>query len=101
MSEYHHVEKPFLDQPAALDWHVVDQGTGIPTDPAKSCRTSFREVILKDVFSQSVRAINTTEDGQEWLTDKQLEELLDQITHQPGKSLLEANEEILKLLCRT
>jgi type I restriction enzyme R subunit len=28
MSEYLHVEKPFLDQLAALGWEVVDQGCG-------------------------------------------------------------------------
>ena len=50
MSEYLFVEKPFLDQLAALDWDVIDQGPGIPTDPTKSLRTSFREVILKERF---------------------------------------------------
>ena len=79
MSEYLFVEKPFLDQLAALGWDVIDQGTGIPTDPTKSLRTSFREVILKGVFCDSVRAINTTEDGRRWLTDKQLEELYDEL----------------------
>ncbi len=35
MSEYFHVEKPFLDQLAALGWTVIDQGHGfIPSDPA-------------------------------------------------------------------
>ena len=35
MSEYFHVEKPFLDQLAALGWKVIDQGQGfIPSDPA-------------------------------------------------------------------
>ncbi|MBU2719880.1 hypothetical protein HF563_10950, partial [Acidithiobacillus ferridurans] len=47
MSEYLHVEKPFLDQLAALGWEVVDQGQGfIPTDPAASLRGSFREWLL-------------------------------------------------------
>jgi len=101
MSEYTYVEKPFLDQLAALDWRIIDQGSGIPTDPAKSHRTNFREVILRDIFNQSVRTINVTDDGQPWLTDKQLEELHDQILHQPGTSLLEANENVLKLLYRT
>jgi hypothetical protein len=59
MSEYSFVEKPFLDQLNALDWTVIDQGPGIPTDPTKSLRTSFREVTLRDVFNQAVRAINT------------------------------------------
>src|SRR2546426_12526949 len=101
MSEYAFVEKPFLDQLAALGWRVVDQGTGVPTDPTRSHRTGFREVILRDICQQTVRASNTTEDGQPWLTDRRLEELVEQIMHQPGKSLLEANEDVLRLRYRT
>ncbi len=37
MSEFAFVEKPFLDQLAALDWTVIDQGAGIPTDPPLLC----------------------------------------------------------------
>jgi type I restriction enzyme R subunit len=51
MSEYSFVEKPFLDQLAALGWTVIDQGPGIPTEPAKSLRTSFREVSLREVLN--------------------------------------------------
>ena len=29
MSEYLHVEKPFLDQLATLGWTVIDQGPGV------------------------------------------------------------------------
>ncbi len=93
MSEYLHVEKPFLDQLAALGWTVVDQGCGmIPSDPAKSLRKTFREWLLPDVFRESVRAINP------WLTDRQLDDLRSQILRQPNRTLLEANEGIQKLL---
>ena len=98
MSEYFHVEKPFLDQLAALGWKVIDQGQGfIPSDPAASLRRSFREWLLPDVFREAVRAINTT-DGTAWLTDRQLDELRDQILRQPNRTLLEANEAIQSLL---
>lgn len=100
MSEYLFVEKPFLDQLTALGWQVIDQGTGVPTDPTKSRRTSFREVILKDIFRDSVRAINLTSDGRAWLTDKQLDELHDELLSQPSRSLVEANEAVLALLYR-
>ena len=64
MSEYTHVEKPFLDQLGQLGWTVIDQGVGIiPSDPAKSLRSSFREWLLPDVFRESVRSINTTDMG--------------------------------------
>ena len=93
MSEYLHVEKPFLDQLAALGWTVVDQGHGmIPSDPAKSLRKTFREWLLPEVFRESVKAINP------WLTDRQLDDLRSQILRQPNRTLLEANEEIQKLL---
>lgn len=98
MSEYKFVEKPFLDQLSALGWIIIDQGEGIPGDPAISLRTDFREVTLKEVFKDSVRAINTLDDGSEWLTDKQLHELHEELTSQAGKGLLEANKDVLSLL---
>lgn len=99
MSEYFHVEKPFLDQLAMLGWEIIDQGVGvIPSDSALSLRTSFREWLLPEVFRAAVRAINTLEDGREWLTDRQLDELRDQILRQPNRTLLEANEAIQALL---
>lgn len=101
MSEYSFVEKPFLDQLDALDWTVIDQGPGIPTDPTKSLRASFREVTLRDVFNQAVRAINTTADGRTWLTDKQLDDLHDDLFGHSGHSLVENNEAVLKLLFRS
>lgn len=93
MSEYLHVEKPFLQQLAALGWKVTDQGHGfVPSDPSKSRRTSFREWFLPEVFRDAVREINVTPDGKRWLTDRQLDDLRDQILRQPNRTLLEANE---------
>jgi type I restriction enzyme R subunit len=100
MSERSFVEKPFLEQLAALDWQVVEQSPGVPTDPAESFRTSFREVILEGVFRQSLHEINRTEQGQPWLSDKQISDLIEEIVNQPAKSLVEANEAVLKLLYR-
>ncbi len=99
MSEYLHVEKPFLTQLETLGWEVIDQGAGIiPSDPSRSLRSSFREWLLPEVFRTAVRAINTTESGHTWLADRQLDELRDQILRQPNRTLLEANESIQALL---
>lgn len=97
MSEYQFVEKPFLDQLRALGWNVIDQGEGIPSDPTVSRRTSFREVVLPQIFRESVAALNHTADGRPWLTAKQLDDLYDYITTQTD-SLIEANENIQDLL---
>ncbi len=66
MSEYTFVEKRFLDQLRALGWQVIDQtegGASVPTDPARSLRADFRQLVLPQVFRASVAAINTLPDG--------------------------------------
>ena len=98
MSEYTEVEHPFLKQLATLGWSIIDQGQGIPEAPGKSLRRSFREWLLPEVFFKAVSGINTTAAGVEWLTEKQLHDLHDQILRQPNRTLLEANEAIQKLL---
>lgn len=98
MAEYINVEKPFLDKLRQLGWQVIDQGFGVPQEPAKSLRENFKQVLLPKVFKDSVKAINKTADGREWLTDKQLDEILFEIQNFAGKSLHEANKEIHRLL---
>ena len=101
MSEYLHVEKPFLDQLAALGWSVIDQGQGfIPSDPSGSLRGSFREWMLPDVFRGAIRSLNRTVEGKEWLTGRQLDDLRDQIVRQPKRTLLEANEAVQALFLK-
>jgi len=101
MSEYLHVEKPFLDQLAALGWTVIDQGHWfIPCDPAASLRDTFREWLLPEIFREAVRTINVTSDGTPWLSDRQLEDLRSQILRQPNRTLLETNEAIQALFLK-
>lgn len=101
MSEYLHVEKPFLDQLAALGWTAIDQGQGfIPSDPSTSLRTNFREWILLEIFRASVRSINLMADGREWLTERQLSDLHAQILRHPARTLLEANEAVQALFLK-
>jgi type I restriction enzyme, R subunit len=98
MSEYTEVEQPFLQQLAALGWTIIDQGREVPQDPGKSLRQSFRQWNLPEVFAKEVSAINTTAAGEQWLTEKQLHDLQDQILRQPSRTPLEANEAVQKLL---
>ena len=98
MSEYSEVEQPFLTQLAGLGWTIIDQGAGVPTDPAPSLRTTFRDWYLPDVFAQSVKSLNRLPDGNSWLTDRQIEDLRQQLRRHPNLTLLEANEAVQKLL---
>lgn len=98
MSEYTEVEQAFLRQLGAQGWTVIDQGTGVPQDPRISLRSGFRECLLPEVFNEAVRAINLTDEGQPWLSDRQLDDLQQQIGRQPNRALREANEAVQALL---
>ena len=101
MSEYVNVEKPFLEKLRQIGWQVIDHGaSGIPQNSKKSLRNNFKEVVLKNVFKETLKEINLTEDGKEWLTDKQLDEVFTEISDQTGKSLHEANKAIFNLLLK-
>lgn len=102
MSEYALVEKPLLTQLKGLGWTVIDQGSQmIPQDPAASLRSGFRELILPQVFRDSVRALNSLPDGRQWLTERQLAGLIDDIFRQPGRGLLDANEAVQAQLLKS
>ncbi len=92
MSEYTEVEQPFLQQLQTLGWTIIDQGVGVPQSPGPSLRSSFRQWILNDVFDSAVSKLNQTEDGESWLTTRQLEDLKSQILRQSNRTMLEANE---------
>lgn len=101
MAEYTEVEQPFLKQLEGLKWICIDQGPDIPQNPTKSLRLNFRQWVLPEVFTTAVSKINRTNSGKEWLTKKQLHDLHGQISRQPNRTLLEANESIQKLLFKT
>ena len=98
MSEYQFIEKPLLTQLSSMGWDVHDLGSGIPSDPATSFRSSFREVVLAEQFKSAVARINAMEDGTEWLTPEQLDGLLEDFTDFGTDKLLSANQEFLERL---
>ena len=99
MAEYINVERPFLDKLNELGWEIIDQGAGIPSDPSKSYRSSFKEVTLKEMFKATVKKINLHE-GKEWLTDSQLDEVYAEVisAEKTNLALLEANQEVFAKL---
>ena len=98
MSEYSNVEKPFLDKLSELGWEVINQGQGLPQDPTISYRSDFNEIVLRGVFKETIRKINLTDNGEPWLTDKQLDEVYNQVADLGNIKLHEANKAIFELL---
>ncbi len=103
MPEYINVEKPFLEKLKQIGWEIIDHGPiGIPSNPRQSHRSSFKEVVLKDIFKSTVHSINHTDDGTPWLSDAQLDALYREITENERMviSLQEANKSVFNLLVR-
>ena len=95
-TEYTYVERPFLDQLAAMGWEVLD---GCAQDPARTEREGFRQVLLEGRLRAALRRINLDADGQGWLDDSRLNRLVLELQRVGGK-LMEANERATELLWR-
>ncbi|GAA0287188.1 HsdR family type I site-specific deoxyribonuclease [Psychrosphaera haliotis] len=96
MSEYQFVEKPLLNQLAAMGWQVIEHSSSvIPKDPSISYREHFRECVIQREFAKAISTLNTI-DGQCWLTDSQIDGLYEDFTDFGVKSLLENNQEFME-----
>lgn len=91
LDERNHVEKPLLDQLAALGWDVLDLDA---KQSAKDTgRESFAEVVMGSVLREQLKIIN------DWLEPDQIEEVIKQLTANfPTNNLLENNRHALKML---
>lgn len=91
LDERNHVEKPLLDQLAALGWEVWD--LEMKQEPKQTLRQSFDEVVLEPVLREQVKAINS------WLEDDQVDEVVKRLIGSfPGTNLLDNNHHVLNLL---
>jgi type I restriction enzyme R subunit len=86
MSEYTEVEKPLLKQLEALGWKVIDQGEGIPEDPTKSLRETFRQFYLPEVLSRKLKDLNP------WMNPAQIETWAKKTVSITEHSLIDRNE---------
>jgi type I restriction enzyme R subunit len=91
LDERHHVEKPLLDQLAALHWEVIDLDS--KQHPSDTFRQNFTEVVMLSVLREQLKIINP------WLEDDQVEDVVKQLTASfPSTSLIQNNRHVLHLL---
>lgn len=96
MSEYLEVEKPLLSQLEGLGWSVIDQGEGVPSDPAISLRTDFKQHYLPDVLRAAIERLNP------WMSPALVDQWYDRaINLSPKKGLIERHEEAYEWLTRS
>jgi type I restriction enzyme, R subunit len=91
LDERNHVEKPFLDQLAGLDWEVIHCDS--KQAPAETFRESFTEVVMLSVLREQLKVINP------WLEDDQVEQVSKQLTASfPGTGRIQNNRHVFQLL---
>ena len=87
--EYTEVEKPLLDQLTGLGWQVIE---GSKSDPAVTERDSFRGSILEDRLRSALLKIDQGPDGNPWLDESRLAEVVSSLTRAEVGKLIEINE---------
>lgn len=99
-NEYTEVEKPFLDQLAGLGWEVLELKGQDPNVPylVDKARHSLTEVLLKDRLRRALGRVNVDEQGDPWLTDELVNEMVIRLERIRSLKLVEANEEATDLL---
>ncbi len=91
LDERNHVEKPFLDQLASLEWEVLDCDS--KRHPSDTFRKTFTEVVMLSVLRERLKVINP------WLDENQVEEVVKQLTAGfPGTGLVQNNRHAFQLL---
>lgn len=101
--EYTEVEKPLIDQLTGMGWTHLEgapPGAPRPTDPKRSGRTNFSEVILEARLRAQLRTINKGPGGRPWLDDERISRAVSALTRIPASNLLEANQTATELLLK-
>lgn len=92
--EYTCVEKPFMEQLKNQGWEIIlSEDDRSKFYPDLTLRTSFDEVIIESRLRDALIKLN------DWLTDEQLEEVIDEIKRIGlREGLIEANRDFANLL---
>lgn len=93
-SEFEYVEKPFMEQLKVQGWETILSTTEAPKfNPELTLRDNFHQVILESRLIESLQKLN------EWLTDDQIDDVVNQI-YRIGvhKGLIEANSDFLNVI---
>nr|WP_244831670.1 type I restriction endonuclease [Candidatus Vampirococcus lugosii] len=84
-----YVEKPFLEQLQNLGWNIV---YGNKDDANITFRQSFKEILIEDLFTKSIKKINS------FLETDQIEEIFGELKKINKTNLFEANEQATDIL---
>lgn len=92
-----YVEIPFIDQLKGMGWGHIEGDIDVPY---LTERESFRDILLTSRLGQAVRNINLTEDGNPWLDDHRINQVISKLERITSPKLMEANKEAFESIVR-
>jgi type I restriction enzyme R subunit len=95
--EYTDVELPFIQQLQAMGWDYLEGDTGVPY---LTERENFRQVLLTDRLREAVARINLDEEGQPWLDETRVTQVVSRLERLGVPKLMEANQVATHLLLK-
>lgn len=92
--EYEQVERPLVAQLERMGWEHLEGApvATVPSEPSRTDRGSFAEVLLAGRLRKALRRINRGPDGGEWLDDDRLATAVNALSRNTASKLLEANQ---------
>ncbi len=95
--EYTQVERPFIEQLHSMGWGYLPGDTDVPY---LTEREDFRQVLLTDRLRQAIARLNLDEDGQPWLDEARVSQVVSRLERLGQHKLMEANQAATDLLLK-
>ena len=90
-----YVEIPFIEQLKAMDWEHLEGDIDVPY---LTERDSFRDVLLTDRLRKVVKRINLDDNGNPWLDDDRVNQVVSALERISAPKLMEANKKAFDLI---
>ena len=96
-NEYTQVEQPFIQQLQQLGWDYLEGDTDVPY---LTERENFRQVLLTGRLRKAIARINLNEDGEPWLDETRVAQVVSRLERLGKPKLIEANQVATDLLLK-
>ncbi|MDL2122306.1 MAG: hypothetical protein LWX51_04300 [Deltaproteobacteria bacterium] len=90
-----YVELPFIEQLKGMGWDHIEGDIDVPY---LTERESFRDVLLADRLRKAVKRINLDDNGNPWLDDDRVNQVVSALERISAPKLMEANKKAFDLI---
>jgi type I restriction enzyme R subunit len=90
-----YVEIPFIEQLKGMGWDHIEGDIDVPY---LTERESFRDVLLADRLRKAIKRINLDDNGNPWLDDDRVNQVVSALERISAPKLMEANKKAFELI---